>query len=422
MRPRNFEEFVGQEHIIGEGRVLRNNIESRRVPSLILWGPPGCGKTALAYLIATATGAHFASLSAVSAGVSDLRRVVEEARHRKHFYGQETILFIDEIHRFNKAQQDAILPYVEDGTVTLIGATTENPSFEVVSPLLSRCQVLTLHRLTPEQMKVIIERALRDGERGLGRYNVELEDRALEHLILMSQGDARIALNALEAACFAVPPRDGKRVVTLEIIEDALQRPALLYDKSGDWHYDIISALHKSLRGSDPDAALYWLARMLEAGEDPLYIARRMVRCACEDIGLADPQALAIAVAAYQAVQFVGLPEADLALAEAAVYLATAPKSNSLYIAYSRAREEARGTAGEPVPLHLRNPETKLMRELGYGRDYKYPHDYPGHFIPQNYLPSSLSGAKFYRPGDRGYEREIRSRLEQWWGHRKEEP
>jgi len=417
MRPRDFSEFVGQEHIVGEGRALREAIEADQLPSLILWGPPGSGKTALAYVIASLTRSHFIPLSAVTAGVADLRRVVEEARERKRYYNQRTILFIDEIHRFNKAQQDAILPYVEDGTITLIGATTENPSFEVISPLLSRCRVFTLNPLTEQEIGTIVKRAIEDKERGLGKLAVEVEDRAWEHLIFMSNGDARVALNALEMACFATPPNgEGKRKLSLNIIEDALQHRALLYDRVGEQHYDTISALHKSLRGSDPDAALYWLGRMLEAGEDPLYIARRLIRFATEDIGMADPQALVIAVAAQQAVHFVGLPEADLALAQAAVYLATAPKSNSVYEAYSKVKEDIKASRSEPVPLDLRNPETRLMMELGYGRGYKYPHHYPGHFLRQQYLPPSLQGRRYYIPSEQGKEEEIKRRLKDWWG------
>jgi len=332
MRPATFNEFVGQEHLIGEERVLRKVIETGQLPSIVLWGPPGSGKTTLAYIIANATDSHFSPISAVSAGVADLRRIIEEARERRKLYQQKTILFIDEIHRFNKAQQDAVLPFVENGTVTLIGATTENPSFEVVSPLLSRCQVLTLNPLNEGEIRIIILRALRDKLRGLGTMNVELDNDAMLHLITMSNNDARIALNAMEMATLATPPdAEGKRHISLPTIEDAVQHRALRYDKAGEQHYDIISALHKSLRGSDPDASLYWLARMLEAGEDPLYIARRLVRFASEDVGMADPQALVVAMAAQQAVHFIGMPEGNLALAEAAVYLATAPKSNSLY-------------------------------------------------------------------------------------------
>jgi len=416
MRPTNFHDFVGQGHLVGEGHVLRKAIESGQLPSIILWGPPGSGKTTLAYIIANITDSHFSPISAVSAGVADLRRIIEEAKERRKMYQQKTILFIDEIHRFNKAQQDAVLPFVEDGTVTLIGATTENPSFEVISPLLSRCQVLTLNPLTEHEIQIIILRALKDRLRGLGRLNVELSDDALGHLITMSNSDARVALNAVEMAALATPPdADGKRHISLATIEDAIQRRALRYDKAGEQHYDLISALHKSMRGSDPDASLYWLARMLEAGEDPLYIARRLVRFATEDVGMADPQALVIAMAAQQAVHFVGMPEGNLALAEAAVYLATAPKSNSLYQAYSSVQEEIKHGASGSVPLHLRNPVTPLMKDIGYGKGYKYAHDYPGHFVEQQNLPDSLQGKHYYIPSDQGYEKEVIARLKEWW-------
>jgi putative ATPase len=416
VRPRNLAEFVGQEHLVGEGRVLRKSIEADQIPSMILWGPPGSGKTTLAYVVANVTKSHFSPLSAVSAGVADLRRIVNEAKRRRKLSGQRTILFIDEIHRFNKSQQDAILPYVENGIVTFIGATTENPSFEVISALLSRCRVFTLNPLTDEQVRLIVERAIKDEERGLGKFKVELPEDALVHLVVMSNGDARVALNALEMATRATAPEaGGNRQLSLETIEEALQRRALLYDKSGEQHYDLISALHKSLRGSDPDAALYWLGRMLEAGEDPLYVARRLVRFASEDVGMADPQALVVAVAAQQAVHFVGMPEGNLALAEAVIYLASAPKSNSLYEAYSRVQQDVEHSRNEPVPLHLRNPVTRLMRGLGYGKGYKYAHDYPGHFVEQQNLPDLLKGKRYYSPSDQGYEKEVRARLKAWW-------
>jgi putative ATPase len=417
MRPRVFAEFVGQEHLVAGERVLRKSIESDQLPSMILWGPPGSGKTTLAYLIANITESHFSPLSAVSAGVADLRRVIDEARKRLKASGQRTILFVDEIHRFNKAQQDAVLPFVENGTVIFIGATTENPSFEVISPLLSRCRTFRLNLLSSEEIKIIVERAIEDEERGLGKLKVSMSEEALRHLVTMSNGDARVALNALEVAAFAtLPDAEGWRSIDLPVVEEALQHRALLYDKSGDQHYDLISALHKSMRGSDPDASLYWLGRMLEAGEDPLYIVRRLVRFASEDVGMADPQALVIAVAAQQAVHFVGLPEGNLALAEAVVYLAAAPKSNSLYQAYSRVQEDIQHGRNEPVPLHLRNPVTGLMRQMGYGKDYKYAHDYPGHFVKQQNLPSSLEGKRYYIPGDEGYEKEVADRLKKWWG------
>ena len=416
MRPGVFVDFVGQEHLVAEGRVLRKCIESDQLPSMILWGPPGSGKTTLAYIIAGITRSHFSPLSAVSAGVADMRHIIEEAKERLKLSNQRTILFIDEIHRFNKAQQDAVLPFVEVGTITLIGATTENPSFEVISPLLSRCRVFRLKLLTDEEIRVILERAVKDEERGLGKFRIAISEEALCHLVAMSSGDARIALNALEMAALAtLPGSDGQRGIDLSAIEEALQHRALLYDKSADQHYDMISALHKSLRGSDPDAALYWLGRMIEAGEDPLYVARRIVRFASEDVGMADPQALMLAVAAQQAVHFVGLPEGNLALAEAVVYLATAPKSNSLYQAYSQVQEDIQHSRNDPVPLHLRNPVTSLMRQMTYGKGYKYAHDYPGHFVKQQNLPSSLQGKRYYVPTDQGYEKEVDARLKSWW-------
>ena len=416
MRPATFNDFVGQEHLISRGRVLRKAIEAGQLPSIILWGPPGSGKTTLAYIIANTTDSHFSPVSAVSAGVNDLRRIIDEAKERRKLYQQKTILFIDEIHRFNKAQQDAVLPFVEDGTVTLIGATTENPSFEVISPLLSRCQVLALNPLTEDDIRVIIIRALSDRLMSLGALNVELDDDAMIHLITMSNNDARVALNILERAALATPPdADRKRRILLSTTEDATQHRALRYDKAGEQHYDLISALHKSMRGSDPDASLYWLARMLEAGEDPLYIARRLVRFASEDVGMADPQALVVAMAAQQAVHFIGIPEGNLALAEAAVYLATAPKSNSLYQAYSAVQEEIKHGPDQPVPLHLRNPVTPLMKGMSYGKGYKYAHDYPEHFVQQRNLPDSLQGKRYYTPSDQGYEKEVEARLKAWW-------
>ena len=420
MRPQTFDEFVGQEHLVAAGRVFRKCIETDQLPSMIFWGPPGSGKTTLAHIIANITRAQFSSLSAVSAGVADLRHVIREAAKRLKLSSQRTILFIDEIHRFNKAQQDAVLPFVESGTVTFIGATTENPSFEVIAPLLSRCRVFRLNLLSDEEVRPIVERAIKDKERGLGKFQIVISEEALDHLVTASNGDARVALNALEMAAFAtVPDSEGLRSIDLSAVEQALQHRALLYDKSGDQHYDLISALHKSLRGSDPDAALYWLGRMLEAGEDPLYIARRLVRFASEDVGVADPQALVIAVAAQQAVHFVGLPEGNLALAQAAVYLAAAPKSNSLYQAYSRVQQDIQHGRSEPVPLHLRNPVTDLMRKTGYGKGYKYAHGYPNHFVRQQNLPPSLKGKRYYVPSDQGYEKEIADRLKKWWGEDK---
>lgn len=415
MRPRTFDEFVGQEHVVGIDRVLRRAIQADRLPSFILWGPPGSGKTTLARLIAGVTQASFESVSAVTSGVADLRRIVSEARDRSGMHQEKTILFVDEIHRFNKSQQDVILPHVEDGTVTFIGATTENPSFEVNAPLLSRCRVFALQNLTPEEAEKIIRSALADDQRGLGELGLELEQPALEHLIDIANGDARVALNALETAAFATGVVEGATTIDLATISDALQRRSPLYDKAGEGHYDTISAFIKSVRGSSPDGALYWLARMIESGEDPLFIARRLVILAAEDIGLAQPEALAIAVAAQQAVHFLGMPEARIPLAEATVYLATAPKSNSAYMALEQALADVRQRAGEPVPLHLRNAVTGLMRNMGYGKDYQYAHDHPGHFVEQDFLPPSLKDRRYYQPTEEGSEKEIVERLKEWW-------
>ncbi len=416
MRPRAFDEFVGQGHVLGAGRALRLSIEADHVPSMILWGPPGSGKTTLANLIAGVTQAHFAPVSAVTAGVADLRKLVAEARERRGLHGRRTLLFVDEIHRFNKAQQDVILPHVEEGAVTLIGATTENPSFEVVAPLLSRCRVFTLNALSDEDVAAIVERALADDERGLGDTQARLAEDAMRHLVVIANGDARTALNALELAVLATPADPGgERLVTLATVEDALQHRSILYDKSGDQHYDTISAFIKSVRGSDPDAAVYWLSRMVEAGEDPMFIARRLVILAAEDVGMADPQGLPVAVAAQQAVHFIGMPEGAIPLAEATVYLATAPKSNSAYAALGRAREDARQTRNEPVPLHLRNAVTGLMRAHGYGEGYRYAHDYEGNFAPMDNLPPSLASRRYYVPGDQGYERAVAQRLAELW-------
>ena len=419
MRPRTFEEYVGQEQIIGPGTALRNSIEADTLPSIILWGPPGTGKTTLASLIANVTNSHFERVSGVASGVADLRRVAAEARERLGMSGQSTILFVDEIHRFNKAQQDVILPYVEDGTLVLIGATTENPSFEVVSPLLSRARVFALESLSDAHVRLIVESAAADVERGLGTLNPVFDEDALDTLVNLSNGDARTALNALELAVTATSPNtDGKRHILVAMVEDAMQRRSLRHDKQGDLHYDTISAFIKSVRASDPDAAIYWLARMLEAGEDPLFIARRLVILASEDIGMAAPQALTVAVAAQQAVHFIGLPEGRIPLAEATVYLATAPKSNASYMALNRAMEDVQKTRNEPVPLHLRNAVTGLMRDMGYGEGYKYAHDYKGNFTPMQNLPDSLKDRRYYQPGTEGYERTVRERMEHWWGLR----
>ena len=416
MRPRTFAEFVGHDQIVHADRALLKSMAAGRLPSFILWGPPGTGKTTLARLVATSSESDFAPVSAVTSGVADLRRIVGDAKERKGMYQQSTVLFVDEIHRFNKSQQDVILPHVEDGTVTFIGATTENPSFEVIAPLLSRCRVFALQSLTEEQMETIVSRAMSDLDRGLGSLKAMLADDALKHLIDIANGDARIALNALETAAYAVTPdADGNRLIDLDTISDSLQRRSPIYDKAGENHYDTISAFIKSVRGSSPDGALYWLARMIESGEDPLFIVRRLVILAAEDVGLADPQALSIAVAAQQAVHFLGMPEGRIPLAEATVYLASAPKSNSTYAALNQAMEDVRERVNEPVPVHLRNAVTGMMQVAGYGKNYKYAHDYEGHFEPQEYLPSSLEGRRYYYPGDEGAEKGIKDRLNRWW-------
>jgi putative ATPase len=412
MRPRTFDEFVGQDHILARDKVLRRSIESDRLPSLILWGPPGSGKTTLAEVVAGITHAQFIPLSAVNAGVADLRKAVDAARKLRDFNGQRTVLFIDEIHRFNKAQQDAILPHVENGEVTLIGATTENPSFEVNSALLSRCRVFRLEKLSDEQVMTVVQRALSDQERGLGNVSLQVEDGALDKLVRLADGDARVALTALELAVDALSD-DRTRELTAEAVEDAMQRPALLYDKAGDMHYHLISAFIKSVRGSDPDASVYWLARMLEAGEDPLFIARRLVILASEDVGLADPLALSVAVASQQAVHFIGMPEGYLTLTECTLYLALAPKSNSALTAYARAQKDVASTLNEPVPLHLRNAVTGLNRALGYGKDYRYAHDFQDHYVEQVYLPSALTGRPYYEPADQGREADMARTLRQ---------
>jgi putative ATPase len=416
MRPESLEEFVGQEHLVGEGRVLRRMIESDTLESLVLWGPPGTGKTSLAHVIANETGAEFVWFSAVTSGIRDVKDEVERARERLEAAGRRTVLFCDEIHRFNKAQQDAVLPHVEKGILTLIGATTENPSFEVISALLSRMRVFVLHPLTEEEVGRVADRALADPVRGLGGRGLELAADGRAFLTRAAAGDARTALNALEVAArlAATGAAGGGVLIERRHLEEAIQRRAFLYDKAGEEHFNAISALHKSLRGSDPDGALYWLARMLEAGEDPLYVARRLVRFASEDVGMADPSALAVAVAARDAVHFIGQPEGELALAQAAVYLATAPKSNALYVAYGKARRDAEATPTEPVPLHIRNAPTPLMSELGYGSGYRYDHDEPEAFSGQRYLPDALGDARYYQPTDRGMEAEIARRLERW--------
>jgi putative ATPase len=419
MRPRNLDDFVGHADVVGPGTLLYQAIRHDRIFSAIFWGPPGCGKTTLARIVAQGSQSHFVHFSAVLSGIKEIRAVIEEARDQLKLHHRRTVLFVDEIHRFNKSQQDAFLHHVESGLLTLIGATTENPSFEVIAPLLSRCRVITLKALTEADLTAILQRALADANRGLGRFHLKLPDESTVHLIRMSDGDARTALNNLEMAAFMTMARreashEGEAsepVIMLSDVEKAVEQKALQYDKAGESHYNLISALHKSLRGSDPDAALYWLARMLMAGEDPLFIARRMVRFASEDVGNADPHALSITMAAMEAFRFNGPPEGELALAQAAVYLAAAPKSNSVYKAYGRVREVIRKTGALPVPLHIRNAPTSLMKSLGYGHGYKYAHDYQDGYVQQDYLPDSLQGNRYYFPEDRGYEKNIRQRL-----------
>lgn len=415
MRPRSLEEFVGQEHILGEGKALRRAIEEDRLSSFIFYGPPGTGKTALAQIIASTTRSYFVRLNAVTSGVAEVRRVITGAKERRGTRAQKTILFIDEIHRFNKAQQDALLPAVEEGIVYLIGATTENPYFTINAPLLSRSLLFLFKPLGEKEISEVLQRALSDKERGLGKINVDISEGALSHIVNLANGDARVALNSLEMAILNTTPEDnGRIVIGLSTVEEILQRRALQYDKDGDNHYDVTSAFIKSIRGSDPDAALYWLARMLEGGEDPLFIARRLVISAAEDIGNADPQAIMVAVAASQAVQLVGLPEGRIPLAQATAYLATAPKSNASYIAIEEALREVQRVKAESVPLHLRDSSYPRADKLRHGDGYLYPHDYPGHYVPQDYLPQALLSRCFYRPTGNGYEEEIRKRLAKW--------
>ncbi len=411
MRPRTLDEFVGQEHIVGEGRLLRRAIQADQLSSLIFWGPPGTGKTTLAMIIANTTKSHFAAISAVMAGVADIRRLIDEAKERRNLHGQRTIVLVDEIHRFNKAQQDALLPHVEDGTIILIGATTENPYFEVISALVSRSQVFQLRPLTEEDVLVVLRRALTDKERGYGNWKVRVDEEAIQHIARVAGGDARRALNALELAVTTTPAdKQGWVHVTLQVAEDSIQRRAILYDKDGDAHYDTISAFIKSLRGSDPDAALYWMAKMIYAGEDPRFIVRRMIIFASEDVGLADPQALVVATAAAQALEWVGLPEAQYALAEAAIYLATAPKSNSTG-AYWKAMADVEREGKIEVPDHLKDA-SRDAEALGHGEGYKYPHAFDRHWVEQQYLPDALKGRRYYEPGDIGYEKRIKEWLE----------
>lgn len=420
MRPRTLDDFIGQGEAAGEGSLIRQAMAARRLFSMILWGPPGCGKTTLARLIARASEARFVEFSAVLSGVKDIRQVIQEARQLRDHHHRRTLLFVDEIHRFNKAQQDAFLHHVETGLITLIGATTENPSFEVIPALMSRCRVVVLQPHDPESLTAIIRQALADKERGVGRFNCRIDPEALDFLVRVADGDARSALNNLEMAVALCMRREDQGagndapVIHLADLEAVLQKKALRYDKNGEEHFNLISALHKSLRGSDPDAALYWLARMLTAGEDPLYIARRMVRFASEDIGLADPQALNVALNGVEAFRFLGPPEGELALAQVAVHLATAPKSNAVYTAYKGAREAARRHGSLAVPLHIRNAPTGLMKELGYGADYRYAHDYEDAFVAQSYLPQEIQGQLYYHPSERGYEKAVKQRLDRW--------
>ncbi|MDL1968070.1 MAG: replication-associated recombination protein A [Deltaproteobacteria bacterium] len=420
MRPKSLEEFAGQKHVVGKGSLIRNAIEKDRIFSMILWGPPGCGKTTLARIIAGETKSYFVHFSAVLSGIKEIRAVIEEAKNQQSFYRKKTILFVDEIHRFNKAQQDAFLHHVESGLITLIGATTENPSFEVIAPLLSRCRVIVLKTFSQDDIHAIINRALKDSKKGLGNLNLILSKDALLYLIQIADGDARTALNNLEATASLlsseknISDKKKKQPITIKDLESALQKKSLVYDKSGEEHYNLISAFHKSLRGSDPDAALYWLERMLLAGEDPLYLARRMVRFASEDVGNADSNALEVALNAMEAFRFLGYPEGDLALAQAAVYLATAPKSNSIYMASGKIKNTIKNTGALPVPLHIRNAPTGLMKELEYGKGYKYAHNFKDAYIHQKYLPEELQNQRYYFPTDRGYEKTIKKKLEKW--------
>jgi putative ATPase len=414
MRPRALDEIVGQEHLLGPGRVLRAAIESGELHSMILWGPPGSGKTTLASLMAQVAGARFVAFSAVLSGVKEIRQVVAEAETERARRKRRTILFVDEIHRFNRGQQDAFLPHVEKGTIVLVGATTENPSFEVNSALLSRCRVYVLRALTEDDLVTIMRRALAERERGLAGLQPEVTDEALALIARLANGDARAALNILELAVQLAPPAAGRRVVSEAGIREAAQRKTLLYDKSGEEHYNLISALHKSLRDSDADAALYWMTRMLDSGEDPLYVARRLVRFASEDVGNADPRALTLTLAAKDAYEFLGSPEGELALAQATLFLALAPKSNAAYVAFNEAKQDVQERPAEPVPLHIRNAPTGLMRDLGYGAGYQYAHDAPEARVEQEHLPEALRDRRYYRPVDRGLEAELGRRLAEW--------
>ena len=428
MRPRTLDDFLGQDHLLGPGKALGELIRRGDVGSCIFWGPPGSGKTTLARIIANYTDRHFEPFSAVTEGVGRVREIIREAEERLKYQGQGTILFCDEIHRFNRAQQDAFLPWVENGVITLIGATTENPSFELTGALLSRCRVFVLQPLVQEQLITLVRRALTDSDRGLGRLSLDIDEDALALLTREADGDARRALQALEAAAEFLIGKgkgkggggEGRRSITVGLVADALQKRIAKYDKGGEEHFNLVSALHKAVRGSDVEGALYWLARMLAGGEDPLYLARRLVRIASEDVGLADPRALAVTLAAKDAYHFLGSPEGELALAEATVYLATAPKSNRVYRAFGEATAAAAAHPAEPVPLHIRNAPTKLMHEIGYGDGYQYAHDYEGAYVAQEYLPEALRGCRWYEPTDSGYEKSVKERVE-WWQRRKRE-
>jgi putative ATPase len=423
IRPRSLDEFLGQAHLLGPGKILRQAIEARELHSMILWGPPGSGKTTLALLLARVTGAHFVTFSAVLSGVKEIRQVIAEAEAQRARKGARTILFVDEIHRFNKAQQDAFLPHVEKGAIILVGATTENPSFEVIGALLSRCRVYVLEPLNEQDLVALLYRALTNADSGLGAFKAEVGPETLRLIARSANGDARSALNILELAVMLTPPgADGARRVAEPAIREAVQKKALLYDKAGEEHYNLISALHKSLRDSDPDASLYWLARMLESGEDPLYLARRLVRFASEDVGNADPLALQLTLAAKDAYHFLGSPEGELALAQATLYLACTPKSNAVYVAFGEAQKDVHDKPAEPVPLHLRNAPTDLMAQLGYGGGYQYAHDAPDALVDQAHLPESLKGRTYYRPTDRGLEAEIAQRLARWRHWRQSRP
>jgi putative ATPase len=418
MRPRSFDEFVGQRHLLAPGQPLREAIERDTLQSIVLWGPPGTGKTTLAQLIARQTRSRFIAFSAVLSGIKEIKAVMAEAQETRRRLGRRTILFVDEIHRFNKAQQDAFLPRVESGDIVLVGATTENPSFEVNAALLSRSKVFVLNALTGDEVLAVLHRALEDRERGLGAADLRAAPEALRALARYANGDARVALNMLELGASLAASRaassDAAPVLDLALLAQVIERRSLLYDKAGEEHYNLISALHKSMRNSDPNASVYWLARMLEAGEDPLYIARRLVRFASEDVGNADPQALAVAVSAKEAAEFIGMPEANTALAQAAIYLATAPKSNAVYTAYLKAADDAHRDVAEPVPLHLRNAPTGLMKELNYGSGYAYAHDEPEGVADMPCLPPALAGRRYYEPSGRGFEEELRRRIADW--------